>query len=124
MADLKTRAASLYIDNTKAAQMEGTTYDWTGNDEAQIGDGGYLGHSDGAVTTRVTCNGIMPLAGTNIDFYDIAKKKKVVTVMLTLVNGKIHVIRMRLTSISIRSSHRSGTQTGDFTFEGGEPEIK
>jgi hypothetical protein len=123
MAQVKVKAASLYINGSKVAEIEGTDYDLQGGDEAQFGDGGYQGHSDGAITTKVSATGIMPVPGMKVDLVDRFLKKKDVSVSLATIQGKIHRITMRITNCNVKSSHRNGTQTGSFSFEGGEPEV-
>ena len=120
---LRMRSASMYIDGTKIAEFEGTTYDLVGADEAQIGDGGYLGHSKGAITSRITATGIVPLAGLNVDMHDLKLKGTEVMIILAPLAGKIHTVRAVCTGVTIRNSHRAGTQQGDFTFEGAPPDI-
>lgn len=123
MAQIKIRAASLYVGGSKIAECEGTTYDLDGGDEAMFGDPGYLGHSEGAITSKLSAKTIVPVKGMKVSLLDALLKKKVVDVALGIVDGKIHRIQMRVTNASIASAHRNGTQTGDFTFQGGEPEV-
>jgi hypothetical protein len=123
MANVKVRAASLYIDGSKVAEVEGSDYDLTGGDEAQFGAEGYMGHSEGAITTKVSCNGIIPVAGMKVDIVSIFLKKKDVSISMASISGKIHKITMRCTNANVKSSHRNGTQNGSFTFEGGEPSV-
>lgn len=123
MANVKVRAASLYIGGSKVAEVEGTEYDLVGGDEAQFGDPGYLGHSEGAITTKMNCTAVLPVKGTKVDMVDIFLKKKDVSVTLATVAGKFHKITMRCVSCNVKSSHRNGTQMGSFSFEGGEPSV-
>lgn len=123
MANVKVRAASMYIDGSKVAEFEGSDYDLVGGDEAQFGAEGYMGHSEGAITSKVTANGLIPVAGMKVDIMSIFLKKKDVSVALASVSGKIHKITMRCTNANVKSSHRNGTQSGSFTFEGGEPSV-
>lgn len=123
MASQKVRAASLYVGGSKIAEMEGNDYDITGGDEAMFGDPGYLGHSEGAITTKVACNGILPVAGMKVSLVDLMLKKKDVSVALSLIDGRIHRITMRVTQAQVKSTHKNGMQSGSFTFEGGEPSV-
>ncbi len=123
MANVKVRAASVYIGGKKVGTFEGNNYDIASGDEAQFGDPGYLGHSDGAVTTKLSCTGVIPVSGMQVNMIDIMKQKKDVDVTLALVDGKIHQVTMRVVNARGKSSHKNGSQMGDFNLEGGEPQI-
>ena len=123
MAYAKIRSASLFVNGTKAGYVEGIEYEYTTGDEAQFGDPGYVGHTDGAGTTKIKADGIIPLAGIGIDLYSYMLNRQYVNLALGVVNGKIHSVDMRLVQASVTGSQKAGTLKGSFSFEGGEPVI-
>lgn len=123
MANVKVRAASLYVNGSKVAEFEGTDYDLQGGDEAQFGAEGYIGDSEGAITTQVTATGVIPVSGTKVDLIGIFLRKEDVSIGLNAISGKLHKIDMRCRNINVKSSHRNGTMNGTFTFGGGEPKV-
>ena len=123
MADVKIRSASLYIKGKKAGEATGFTYDIDSNDEPQIGDDGYLGHSEGVTTTSLSFNSIVPVKGMQVAVLSALVEKKSVDVALSLIDGKIHQITMRVTKATVKSTRKNGTLDGDFQLGGGEPKI-
>ncbi len=123
MAEVKIRAASIYAGGTKIGEASGSTYEINGGDEAQFGDPGYLGHSEGAITSKLSFNAIIPVPGMKVDLVSKMLKKETVNMAMGLVNGKIHRVPMRIVQAQVTSEHRNGTQNGSFSLEGGEPEV-
>ncbi len=121
MATIKIRAASMYVGGVKIAEFEGTTYDLEGGDEEQFGDPGFLGYTDGAITTKLSATGVHPVAGMKVDLITPFLNKQDIDVGLTLINGRIHQITMRILKCNVKSSHKNGSQAGDYSFGGGEP---
>lgn len=123
MASEKVRAASIYVDGRKSAECFESTYDWDSGDEAQIGDGEVLGYSDGPIQSTLSCKVVMPVSGSSIDMFKLMKEKRMVGVTISLVDGKIHQVDMRVLKANVQNSHKNGTQEGNFSLGGGEPEI-
>lgn len=123
MAQARFRSASVFLNGRKWGQIEGVKYDYTTGDEAQFGDPGYLGHSDGAGTTQITCNGIIPVTGQDVDVYSAMQQRLNFELDLAPVNGKIHHITVRCTKANATGSQKAGTLMGEFDFAGGEPVI-
>lgn len=122
MANVKIRAASLYINGKKAGEFEGTEYDIKSGDEAQFGDPGYLGHSDGATTTSLKATGIHPVGGMTVpSLIKAMANKQDLDIALSPIDGSIHQVTMRCVGANTKSSHKNGTQMGEYSFEGGEP---
>ncbi len=60
MANVRVRHASFYLGGKKIGTMHTNSYTLSSGDEAQFGDEGYLGHSDGASTTSCDVEVIVP----------------------------------------------------------------
>ena len=122
MASEKVRAASIYVDGRKSAECFESTYDWDSGDEAQIGDGEVLGYSDGPIQSTLSCKVVMPVSGSSIDMFKLIGEADGRRHHL-LVDGKIHQVDMRVLKANVQNSHKNGTQEGNFSLGGGEPEI-
>lgn len=123
MAQARIRSASVFLQGKKWGQIEGIKYEYTTGDEAQFGDPGYIGHSDGAGTTTIDCTGIIPVTGQDIDIYSAMQQRLYLEMDLAPVNGKIHHVTVRPVKAGVTGSQKAGTLMGDFSFAGGEPTI-
>jgi hypothetical protein len=123
MAYSRIRSASIFWNGTKIGYIEGIDYNYTTGDEAQFGDPGYVGHTDGAGTTKIKADGIIPIPGIGIDVYGVMLRRETVGISLGLVNGKIHSIDMRCVSMGAQGSQKAGTLKGTIDLEGGEPSL-
>lgn len=124
MANVRVRAASMYVKGKRAGEFSGTKYSRKSGDEAQFGDPGYLGHSDGAETTEVSADGIHPVGGITVPSLQKAmSNKEDLDIVLSLIDGSIHQITMRCTQADTTSDHKNGTQMGSYTLQGGAPKI-
>lgn len=122
--EYRVRAASLLVNGKKAGAFEGTTYNYETGDELQFGDPGVVGFSDGAGKTSLDATGIHPTGGMDIpDLQTLAQQKANLEIALSLINGKIHQVTMRITKAVTTSSHQNGTQKGQYSLIGGEPKI-
>ncbi len=122
MARTLIRAAPIYLDGKKIAEVSSGSYDVASGDEAQIGSDGYLGHSDGATTTRFSFDCIIPVKGMAVKVDDLILNKRYFSLGLP-VNGKFHQVDARMTGASYKWDHRNGTFMGTFSAEGGAPDI-
>ena len=66
MARALIRPFPLYANGLKVAEVSGGTYEIASGDEMQIATDGYLGHSDGATTTKVSPSCIIPVKGMKV----------------------------------------------------------
>lgn len=123
MANIRVRAASIFINGKKQGTFEGTEYEYNSGDEPQFGDPGFLGHSDGAGTTRVTANGVNPLPGSGALLFQAMLNKQDVDVSLFPIDGGVHTITMRCISGKATSHHKPGTQEANYVLSGGDPKI-
>lgn len=116
------RALPIFIDGKKIAECTGGTYSIASGDEMHIATDGYIGHSDGATTVKIDPECIIPVKGMQITVDAILLGKKYVQIGVP-VNGKFHQVDCRLISASYKWDAKTGSATGSFNFEGGQPEI-
>lgn len=122
MARAMIRAFPMYLNGKKIAEVSDGTYDIASGDEAHIATEGYMGHSDGAATTKVNPNCIIPVKGMQTTVDDLIINKRYFSIGIP-ANGKFHQIDMRCVSASYKWDFKSGSATGSFSFEGGAPEL-
>jgi len=120
MPQVKVRSASLFVGGKKVGQISDIDYTYDTGDEAQFGDPGYIGHSDGAPTTKLSAKGLIPLAGMDVDVLGMMQRKETFDVALGVIAGKIHQIPMRGKTAKVTGSQKNGTLEGNFDFEGGD----
>jgi len=119
------RHASIFVNGKKIATATQSTYDVNSNDESQIADGGYFGHSDGAETTTLSVDTIEPVRPSDSKtLIQAIKRKSYLEMSVSLVAGGIHQIEMRCVKASFSSDATNGKLTGKFDFEGGASEIQ
>jgi hypothetical protein len=123
MANIKVKAASIFINGKKAGTLEGTDYEYNSGDEPVFGDPGYVTSSDGAITTRVTATGFNPVPGSGLLLFQAMNNKQDVDVSLFPIDGGVHTITMRPLTGKAQSSHKTGMQSSNYTFIGGQPKI-
>ena len=123
MANYRIKAASLLVGGKKIGQFETNQYTVNTGDEAQFGDGGYAGHSDGAGTTSISATGFVPVQGMDFDFESAMNAKQYLSIIVEPINGGLRSITMRCVKAEITSNHRNGEQKGTFNFEGGPATI-
>lgn len=116
------RPASFYVKGKKVGTTETLKYSIAGNDERHIADGGYIGHSDGASVSDITCNVIVPIDGKTAVLKRALLNKEYLTCQIGVVDGEIDSMVMRCTKADYDVDHKTGALKGAFTFEGGEPE--
>lgn len=124
MANPRFKAASWWVGGTKMAEFESNEFDLESGDEQQFGDPGALGYSDGAITGSLQVTGVVPVAGLKVDITKSFLNKEDIDIQLTNVLGKTMSTTARITKCSVKSSHRNGTQRGEFTLGFGEPSIQ
>lgn len=117
------RPLSVYVDGDKQAEITSGSYKINSNDEAQITDGGYTGHSDGAVMAEVD---VKTVVGVTTSGYkkvaDAILNKRYVAVAIP-IEGKAHQMVGRFKTLSADWDHKNGTTMGGLTFEGGPPRV-
>lgn len=117
------RPLSVYVDGDKQGEVQSGDYKINSNDEAQITDGGYSGHSDGAIMVTMD---IKTLVGVTTSGYkkvvDAMLNKRYVTIAIP-VEGKAHQFVGRIKETAVNWDHKNGTTMGNVTFEGGAPRV-
>lgn len=116
------KPATIFLDSQKVGTCQNSTIDVASGDEMMVTEEGYSGHSDGVVTTRIQFTRIVPYGDTRLDMIGIINGKRYVTVQALGLDGKAYTWIGRILSSSYKSDHKTGSLTGDFTFEGGAPE--
>lgn len=122
MARAIIRPLPLYFNGKKIAEVSDGSYDITSNDEAHIATEGYFGHSDGATTSKVNPNCVIPVRGMQTTVIDVLLNKRYVQMGIP-VDGKFHQVDMRCVSANYKWDHKNGSMMGSFAFEGGEPDL-
>jgi hypothetical protein len=120
MAKVVIRNAPIYFKGKKIAEVETGSYEISSGDEPQFGTDGLLGHSSGAITTKITLNVIVPVAGISVTMTGALLAKEQVT-MGILVDAKLHQIDMNPMSANFQTDSKAGKVTGAFEFNGGAP---
>jgi hypothetical protein len=123
MANIRFRAPSIYINGKKMGTIEGVKEEIDAGDEPQFGDPGFLGFSDGAITTKISATGVVPTQGCEFDLVTAMKNKMDLDIAVGIVDGKIHQCNMRCLKAQFTGSHKNGTQMGEFEFQGSEPNV-
>lgn len=118
----KIKFAPLYVNNKKCAELEDVSYEIMSNDEAQIGTEGYLCHSDGATMAKASCNSLVPVGGTTPNMVQHILNKNDVSLGLP-IDGGLQKFTGRLVTVSYKSSSKNGKTEGQFSFEGGKPQV-
>lgn len=115
------KAASFYIDGAKIGTATDGTFTITENGEGVVTAEGWS-RTDGAITSELDINAIVPVSGESKRMKTALKKRQYVTAQVSTIDGDVETVVMRATSAAFSTNVRSGTLTGAFKFEGGEPE--
>lgn len=122
MAFVRVRHASLFISGRKYAEAYMTEEDVSSGDEPQYGDEGLVGMSDGAATTNLSCEAIVPVLGSSVDILKSYLLKKLdIDITYGLVNGQLHQYTVRCTNANFKGDAKAGTLVGSFKFIGKAP---
>lgn len=122
MAFIKFRAPSLYLDGKKMGTIQTNDTDVEAGDEPQFGDPGLLGYSDGAMQTKISGNGVVPMKGMEVNLIAAMKAKKDFDVAIGIIDGKIIRVQMRCLKAQFKGDHKPGTLAVTCEFGGGEPD--
>lgn len=116
------RSAPIYFKGKKIAEIESGDYTIDSGDEPQHGTDGLMGFSKGQITTKVTANVVVPVAGLTTTLEAALLNKDTVTIGVA-VGGKLHQIDMNPMTCSYKSDSKAGTLKGTFEFHGGKPDV-
>lgn len=123
MALVRERHASMFVNSKKVAECFKSKVTLSSGDELQYGDEGVIGVSDGAASTSLDFDIVVPVSGATVSIETILLAKQNVDIQQGIVNGKIWQCTMRCTKAEYDSDAKAGTLVGSFTFIGGEPTI-
>ncbi len=121
MADVIVRAAVVRVASKKIAEAHSAELSVPSGDEATFGAEGYLGHTQGAITCKITMKAIIPVAGMSKDLTELVLNKRRVSVTFFAGGTEYQIENAAVTQFDISSETKSGMLEGSFTFEGGKP---
>lgn len=110
------RAAPIYQNGKKIAEIESGELDVMDSGEPQVTTEGYQDDSDGAITSTLKCNTILPVAGMTVNI--IVGQRYTMGIF---INGKTQQARMKCRKATYSTDAKNGTAKGQFEFGGGPP---
>jgi len=110
------RNAPIYKDSKKIAEIESGDLEVRDGGEPQIGAEGYIDDSDGPITSTLTCNTILPVAGMTVRI-NVGERYT----MGMFIDGKLKQCRMKCRMAKYSTDSKNGTAKGQFEFGGGKP---
>lgn len=122
MALQRIRHASILLNSKKVAECNKSDTELNSGDELAYGDNGVIGVSDGATSTTLNFDTVVPVSGMSITVEQIILNKQNVVIQ-TLLNGQIWECEMRFKSAKYTSDATKGTLDGSFNLIGGLPTI-
>lgn len=117
------RSSVVYLDGLKVKFAKSNTYDINTNNQAQVGVEGYIGHSRGAIISKLDFDEIVPtskLQSNAIKKYVLPGKDCTVTY---LCGGETYTFDGVFEQATFTGESMNGTLMGKFTISGGEPRI-
>jgi hypothetical protein len=123
MAQPQTRTSVVFLDGLKITFAKSNNFDINTNSQPQVGVDGYVGHSTGAILTKLEFDEIIPvskLQSNAIKKYLLARKSCTVTY---LAGGQSYMFDGVIIQATITGESMNGTLMGKFTIEGGEPRV-
>jgi len=122
----KFRNASIFIEGKKAGNASKATLDMASGSEDYVGDGAWLGTSDGVITCKLTLDQYVPLGGKpEIDkMLEKFRAKEYINIGMGVVGGKIFKWNeMKIVSLKVESDMAKGTLSMNAELQGGEPDL-
>ena len=113
------KPSSIYVKSKKVGMAKNGKLSIKSNDERQVGDGGYKGHSDGVETCDMSFDAIVSVSGETAPIVDILKNKEYVKIHAGVLDGGIYEVEGRIMGVDYDWDHEKGTCMGAFTIEGG-----
>lgn len=115
------RSAPIYAEGKKIAEIESGDYDIdSGDEQVNLTDG--VDYTNGQITTKMTCNVIVPVSGMTTRLVSYLVQKQPVLIGI-FVDGQMHQVTMRPMRANYKTDSKSGKLTGSFEFNGGAPEL-
>lgn len=116
------RPAPIYYGTRKVAEIQEGNYELASNDQLEIGAEGYIGHTDGATTSKIEMTLVVPVGGVTPTMLVDMLNKQYVKIGL-VEDGKSHRLEGRIVTIRYQWDHKQGQNRLTGTFESGEPEV-
>lgn len=124
MANPKIRSFTVLLNGKKAGTINNVKVSYKSGDAPQMGQEGYLGHSDGAFMTSYSATEVVPVKGSSLT--ELLEKKMLNhedVDATTFIGGKQHKVVLRIMSMDLSSETASGAATGNIEMEGGKPTL-
>lgn len=122
MATTTIRAAAVTFKGKKIAELKSAKYQITSGDEAQHGSEGVMGYSKGQITTKISTDVVVPVAGLSTTLVGALLRKETVTIGW-IGGGQLHQIDMNPMDCEFSTDSKGGSLSGTFNFEGGAPDV-
>ncbi len=122
MPNPKIRMFTVLLDGKKAGTLNNVKQHYKSGDASQLGQEGYIGHSDGAFLTTFSGTEVTPIAGSS--FLALLKKKMLnhQDVDFTCFIGPdLHKGIGRITTMEFSSQTADGAAQGTIEIEAGKP---
>jgi hypothetical protein len=124
MAQERVRTFSVRVRGKKIATGTGKKYQIMSNGEDLITEEGWVGQSDGPITTSLEVNTIVPINPRDMDVVTkILLGQEYAEVHIGVLAGNIHAISMRFKSVEHSTDDKTGAHTGVIQASGGAPKI-
>ncbi len=117
------RHASIAHNGKKVAEVMSNSYTITAGGEDLFGDDGWQGMSDGAIVCKLSADMLVPVKGISTSLLTALLQQKYVQMRISLIDGKIHQVTMKITEAKFDSDAKSGNLKGSFSFSGGKPDV-
>ena len=123
MANPVVRTSVIYIDNLKVKFAKSNTYDINTNNQPQVGVEGYVGHSRGAILSKLDFDEIVPtsrLQSAVVKKYVLTGKECTVTYS---IGAETFTFDGVFEQATFTGESMNGTLNGKFTVSGGKPKL-
>jgi len=109
------RSASIFLNNKRVAWMQSADESIKTGDTLEVTDGG-VHPTDGTPMGNVSCQVLVPVAGTGFDIVKKALAHEDLKISFGVVDGSIHQYDARVEEVSHKTEVASGKLTGDWKF--------
>lgn len=117
------RAIPMYINGKKIAAVTAGSYDLMSGAGEMFGCvDGYLGHSTGWPSVKITPQVIVPVKGWGAAIENFLIEGTQLQIGLP-INGRFHLVDVRVIGVSYKWDFKTGSHHGEVTFEGGQPQF-
>lgn len=123
MALQRTRHASIFVGGKKVGEMFKNKEDITTGSEPLIGDAGWEGMTEGAITQVLDFDVFVPVAGASFDPRTALLQQQDVDITVGPISGKLHQQTGRFTKATYDSDAKTGALNGSFSLMAGPPTV-